>query len=72
MQPGYYWYKENGKAFPARWDGEHFHHENGKSDMDFDKVGKDHNGNPVVISYSCPVGCKCSSNPDGTVNVNCT
>lgn len=65
MQPGYYWIKHEGLALPARFDGEKFNHEKGSH---FDEDEKNIIG---PITFSCPTGCACTVNSDGTTKVDC-
>lgn len=66
MITGYYAIKYNGHIIPARWDGEKWHHEFGKS---FSEPDHSHVVHPITLS--CPTGCVCTTNPDGTTNVDC-
>lgn len=62
MKADWYWIEQDGEAYPARWDGFKWH-------------GKKHDGNHKVIGpivFSCPAQCKCTQNPDGTWNTNCS
>lgn len=68
MKPGYYWIKSKGEILPARWDGEKWHHEKGNH---FDDHVRDESGTPVAIHYSCPTGCTCKPNEDGSITVTC-
>ena len=72
MEVGHYWIKHNGFSIPARWDGELWHHEFGTStaELDHANVHKDGHGRPVSI-YSCPTGCTCHPNSDGSITVTC-
>jgi len=62
IKPGHYAIKLQGKVIPARWDGENWHHEYGTEPAE-----------QVIhpIALACQTGCVCTTNPDGTVNVNC-
>jgi hypothetical protein len=70
MKPGYYLIKHEGYLLPARWDGEFWRHERGVY-KDHETI-KDKDGNPVIIPLSCPTGCTCHTNPDGSITTNCT
>jgi len=67
MEPGYYLIEHDGFLIPARWDGESWHHEKGKS-----HPRPDHGNVKGPITLGCPTGCTCTTNPDGSINVNCT
>jgi len=73
METGYYVIKHLGHLLPARWDGKYWHHEHGTSfeHPEHDNVCKDDSGTPVVIALSCPTGCTCTQNQDGSTTVNC-
>lgn len=66
IEKGYYWIKYTGFILPARWDGEKWNHEKGSH--------SDSNQDNIIgpINFSCPAGCTCTVNPDGSVNVDCT
>ncbi len=74
MKPGYYVIKHLGRLLPARWDGNMWHHEHGTSfaHPEHKNVVCDEHNQPIAITLSCPNGCSCSSNPDGSVTVKCT
>jgi len=74
MKPGYYLIKHLGNLLPARWDGERWHHEHGTSfaHPDHENVVCDDNKQPVAIPLSCPTGCTCTTNSDGSIHVDCT
>lgn len=63
MKPGYYWIEHEGKAEPCLFDGEHFHCHGNKH--------KDKKVLDVVSTLACPNGCTCTTNPDGSITVNC-
>lgn len=65
METGYYWIKHEGFILPARFDGEKWHHEKGSHlrGDDGDVIGP--------INFSCPTGCTCTHNPDGSTTVQC-
>lgn len=66
MEPGYYWIKKGGFALPARFDGEKWYHEKGSHhhEDDGEVIGP--------INFSCPTGCTCTVNSDGSVTTHCT
>lgn len=65
IEAGWYFIIQDGEAYPARFDGEKWH---GK------RHDGDHRGSqPIVFRQdSCPTGCTCTTNPDGTVKVDCS
>ena len=65
METGYYWIKKDGQALPARWDGEKWHSEKGSHghENDDDVIGP--------IGFSCPTGCTCTQNSDGSWSTHC-
>jgi len=67
MEVGYYLIEHDGFLIPARWDGQRWHHEKG-----IHHPVKDHGNVKGPITLSCPTGCTCTTNSDGSVNVNCT
>lgn len=81
MKNGYYWINFSGKGIIARWDGAVWHHENGTSPWQEVKVIPHSlwQGFRKWIGLSiqplgggCPLGCRCTDNGDGTINVNCS
>jgi len=66
MENGYYLIEYEGFLIPARWDGEKWNHEKGKSE-----AHPNHGNVKGPITLSCPTGCTCITNPDGSVTVNC-
>ena len=67
LKAGWYFVQSNGKAEPARFAGK-FWFKNGTAlSIEPTIVGI-----RKPIALSCPTGCKCNQNPDGTWNVNCT
>lgn len=74
MKQGYYLIKHLGYLLPARFDGEMWHHEHGTSFArpSHENVVCDENKNPIVLDLSCPTGCSCTTNSDGSVTVKCT
>ena len=63
LEIGWHWVEHNGFAEPARWDGEKWH------------LHGTHFENKVVLSKldnpTCPTGCTCVTNADGSVTVLC-
>lgn len=63
---GYYIIEQDGFLLPARWDGNMWNHERGKS-----SPREGHKNVKYPVSYSCPLGCTCTVNPDGSIHVDC-
>lgn len=81
MKTGYYWIAMNGKALIARWDGNVWTHEYGKSQWNeckvvvqgaFARARRFLGMAPRPIAFSCQPQCHCTQNPDGTWNINCS
>lgn len=67
LSVGYYLIENGGLLLPARWDGNMWHHELGRT-----MPHEEHKNVKGPITLSCPTGCSCTTNADGTVNVHCT
>ena len=82
MKTGYYLVSFEGLLLPARWDGAFWRSEIGVYPNDgrhkiiannlVQQIRKFFGLNIQPMSLSCPVGCTCKTNPDGSINVNCT
>lgn len=67
LEAGYFVIELDGQLIPARFDGEIFHHEKGMS-----HPHPDHKNVKSVLPLACPLGCRCITNPDGSITVDCT
>jgi hypothetical protein len=79
MKKGYYQIKYNNKLIIARWDGLQFNHEYGTSSSNdivphnrLQKIRKSLGLQLQPITLSCPNGCRCFRNEDGSTTVNCS
>ena len=79
MKTGYYWIKLlNGRLLPARFDGKIWHHEDGTSifveivpNNQWQRFRKWLGLNIQPLDYNCPAHCTCTTNPDGSIHVDC-
>lgn len=69
LQIGHYWIVigEN-ELVHARFDGNHFHHEKGKSHPEHVKVNR---FDDVPPGGQCQTGCICTQNSDGSWHIVC-
>jgi len=67
LSVGYYVIEQEGFLLPARWDGEMWNHERGRS-----HPHPEHKKVKYPMPFGCPLGCRCFTNPDGSVTVDCT
>ena len=78
MKTGYYWIKLDNQILPARWDGEKWNHENGTSTFAevvphnrWQRFRKWLGLKVQLLDYNCPAHCLCTTNPDGSIHVDC-
>jgi hypothetical protein len=64
MEKGAYWIKQGNKRVIALWNGEVWH-----AHIPLEANVEVESG---PIAYSCPTGCTCTLNADGSTTVNCS